>query len=75
MLAEASAVTLARPRVGAEKARLRPPIGGTRLSSQLRWALSPRGEPPTRFYPLSLIAPLEGRAAVTTDASRPVSML
>ena len=46
-------VTLACPRVGAEKTRLRPSIGGTRLPSQRMAAPSPRGEPAARFYPFA----------------------
>ena len=63
-------VTLACPRVGAEKTRLRPSIGGTRLPSQLMAAPSPRGEPAARFYPFAESRRLEGSAVVTTDALR-----
>ena len=46
-------MTLARQRVGAEKTRLRPSNGGTRLPSQLVAAPSPCGEPSARFYPIA----------------------
>jgi hypothetical protein len=48
------------PRAAAEKAHLRPPSGGTRLSTVFVERLSPDGTPPVRFYSRRRSRRLEG---------------